>query len=217
MRPIRFYRAKVKLARIWPYLPAGIVLLVAGSFSFFYAELNITPKSVSVSSYHRSDGAYVSSYNRRPPGSIAHDQPYEALQVLGFLMAAGGGVLTYTSVRRLFFIPPHKLLPPLSDDNLPQAPQEVRFPKSRAVARKRWSCERCRSGSGRGTEYWYFESRGRYTVRHKFCGPCRTKLSHEASLQAAKWREYSAALQTYHSRKERRLREQFRAYYGCDQ
>lgn len=40
------------------------------------ARKHLTPYSVSVRGYYRSNGTYVRPHSRRPPGSVAHDAPY---------------------------------------------------------------------------------------------------------------------------------------------
>jgi hypothetical protein len=56
----------------------GGVLFFGSNFADYReAERHLTPKSVSVSGYYRSDGSYVRPYHRRPPGGVAHDAPYE--------------------------------------------------------------------------------------------------------------------------------------------
>jgi hypothetical protein len=201
---------------VWLSFPAGVLLLVLGPWIMFHASSNITPRSVSVRGYHRADGTYVRPYHRRPPGSVAHDRPYEQLRILGFFLTAGGAVFAYASSRRLFFESPENLLPPLPLDAPPRRPVVVRVPISRATARRRWSCEQCRSEIDRGTQYWFFESSGRYSMRHRFCGSCRALLASEAGLHDARMRHYEDAVRTYYSDRRRRLEEQFRLYYGCD-
>jgi hypothetical protein len=45
----------------------------------------LTPFSVSVSGYYRSDGTYVRQHSRRPPGGAQHDKPYEILGFISFV------------------------------------------------------------------------------------------------------------------------------------
>src|SRR5947207_15081085 len=49
---------------------------------YLEAGRHLTPASVSVSGYYRRDGTYVRPYHRRPPGSVAHDAPYESKRSL---------------------------------------------------------------------------------------------------------------------------------------
>jgi hypothetical protein len=55
---------------------------------------HLTPYSVSVRGYYRSDGTYVGPHSRRPPGSVEHDAPYERkrmyMGILFFVCLVGG-------------------------------------------------------------------------------------------------------------------------------
>jgi hypothetical protein len=55
----------------------GLAIFLASLLEYREAGRHLTPASVSVSGYYRRDGTYVGSYNRRPPGGVAHDAPYE--------------------------------------------------------------------------------------------------------------------------------------------
>ncbi|CAN5324750.1 hypothetical protein BH11PLA2_BH11PLA2_01030 [soil metagenome] len=61
------------------------LMLGIGLFWFCYetdreASRHLTPAGVSVRGYYRRDGTYINSYNRRPPGGVVHDAPYERIQ-----------------------------------------------------------------------------------------------------------------------------------------
>jgi hypothetical protein len=62
---------------IWLIIPLDFVLIPLLEQNISKAENELTPYSVDVSSYERSDGTFVESYTRRPPGSVEHDKPYE--------------------------------------------------------------------------------------------------------------------------------------------
>lgn len=89
---------------IWLILPLCILGNIKSCSSYNEAGKHLTPYSVSVSGYYRSDGVYVSSYNRRPPGSVKHDEPYESkrtyMSVLFIvcLIGGGGSILAYASM-----------------------------------------------------------------------------------------------------------------------
>ena len=55
----------------------GVALWIGGCGGFVLARNEMTPASVSVSGYTRRDGTHVSGYNRRPPGSVSKDRPYQ--------------------------------------------------------------------------------------------------------------------------------------------
>jgi hypothetical protein len=58
----------------------GLLVFWFSLASYREAGAHLAPKSVSVRGYHRRDGTYVRPYNRRPPGGVAHDAPYEKTQ-----------------------------------------------------------------------------------------------------------------------------------------
>lgn len=51
----------------------GVIFIPRFSQKIVYLENQLTPYSVSVNGYHRKDGTYANSYNRRPPGSLDRD------------------------------------------------------------------------------------------------------------------------------------------------
>jgi hypothetical protein len=64
------------------------------------AKANLTPYSVHVEGYYRSDGTFVHPHNRRPPGSVDHDLPFERTEkrmYWGIL-----GLVTTTTLSLLF-------------------------------------------------------------------------------------------------------------------
>lgn len=65
--------------------------LIVGLLLLLHGCGMITPKSVPVSSYYRSDGTYVGSYERRPPNSSGHDYPYETEWKFGLFLSLIGG------------------------------------------------------------------------------------------------------------------------------
>jgi hypothetical protein len=70
---------------IWITLPLFIICAPKVESEIVYNQSFLTSYSVSVSGYTRADGTYVSGYNRRPPGSVSHDLPYQnAIRTLRF-------------------------------------------------------------------------------------------------------------------------------------
>lgn len=57
-------------------LPICIFGGVESCSNYNEAKEHLTPYSVSVSGYYRSDGTYIKPYKRRPKGGVAHDKPY---------------------------------------------------------------------------------------------------------------------------------------------
>ncbi len=76
-------------------IPLFIFGNVQSCNSYRYAGTNLTPYSVTVRDYTRSDGTYVRSHSRRPPGGVAHDAPYERkrffMSILFLFCLAGSG------------------------------------------------------------------------------------------------------------------------------
>jgi hypothetical protein len=102
------------------FLP--ILIIISCAFLFAYAQSNITPKSVHVSGYTRKDGTRVKAYNRRPPGSVAHDAPYETLRTFSGIGIFVGAIMAgaaigeirenYTDKKNSKYynnLPPHKI------------------------------------------------------------------------------------------------------------
>ena len=75
-------------------LVVGYCLLWVGYDSYSEAGSQLTPASVHVSGYSRSDGTYVHEYYRRPPGGVAHDAPYQSEQSKYEVLMAVGGIIT---------------------------------------------------------------------------------------------------------------------------
>lgn len=63
---------------IWLTVPAAIIFIPDMYEERVRAGEFLTPYSVNVRGYYRKDGSYVRPHSRRPPGSVAHDAPYEA-------------------------------------------------------------------------------------------------------------------------------------------
>ena len=61
----------------WFITPIYFIALPKLENSYSDLSNKLTPNSVSVSGYYRRDGSYVSSYSRRPPGTVNKDKPIE--------------------------------------------------------------------------------------------------------------------------------------------
>jgi len=155
----------------------GIAFLVGGILLWVFGYAGVTPSSVNVSGYHRSDGTYVDSYSRRPPGSVAHDNPFETAEWLGvFSFCAGVYILV---VKRS---PGNSS--PVPFVSIPRAATELAsevelapVPRRQGIATINWKCEDCCRPFEAGTSYWYntVRIRGAIDVRH-YCTVCRDKL-----------------------------------------
>jgi len=83
---------KAKLSGMFTVFPASMAIALVALVVFLFAQANLTEYSVFVNGYTRSDGRSVSSYSRRPPGSVAYDQPYALLDMVGIVGMAIGGL-----------------------------------------------------------------------------------------------------------------------------
>ena len=217
MKPLHYYLVKLKLARVLPWVPAGLLLFTVGIKGCTYAGDNITPASVHVRGYQRSDGSYVHSYNRRPPGSRRHDAPYETLRFLSGLAVLAGATGVVLPLWSFLYSSPGTLLPPLPvTSSPPTRPTSARIPRQKAVARKQWLCEGCSNLIQKGDTYWYYESVGRYTERRRFCSSCRSSCISEAATLQLLMTEYERARAQWEAEERARWNRHFRSIYGCD-
>ena len=206
MRPLCYYRGKAKLAGLLS-VPLALFVLVGGYVGCEYAESNITPATVSVRDYFRSDGTHISGYNRRPPGSVAHDRPYEQLRLISFIAVLGAAFWAGRSIYRFVAVPPLSLLPPLDFASLPPPAVEIAVPVLTATARKEWECEDCGTRIATGTAYFYYEGGGAHRDRHRYCGPCAAERNRRKKELPGLKREYSEA-------QARARRDQCLSVYG---
>ena len=203
-----FYYKLVRLG-LWQ-LPLSFVLILISLALLVLLRLDITPYSVFVSGYTRSDGTRVSSYYRRPPGSVPHDRPFEVLQ---WASLAGGisSVVWFVVIIRRLKKADHRRLFSLSvkySCSYPQPPPKVSMPRRGAVARKSWYCSRCHSIIESGSKYYYMSKNATY--RDHFCDNCRRQFlkEHGAFLLANR-----AYRKEYNSAKEARTNELRAAYF----
>src|SRR6267154_6883599 len=68
----------------------GIAFIVGGFLLWVLGYAGVTPSSVNVAGSYRSDGTYVTSYSRRPPGSVSHDNPFETAEWFWFFSFCAG-------------------------------------------------------------------------------------------------------------------------------
>jgi hypothetical protein len=62
---------------IWLSFPILIFYLPKIKSEITYYKSFLTPYSVTVNGYSRTDGTIIKSYKRRPPGSVSHDKPFK--------------------------------------------------------------------------------------------------------------------------------------------
>jgi hypothetical protein len=87
---------------VWLILPLCLFGSVKSCSEYREAGQQLTPYSVDVQGYSRSDGTYVRPHSRRPPGGVAHDAPYKRkrfyMSILFVVSCLGGvgSILVYT-------------------------------------------------------------------------------------------------------------------------
>jgi len=216
MRHLHYYVVKLKLARaVW--VPIGLLVLAIGMKGCSYAGDNITPRSVGVRGYHRSDGTYVRPHSRRPPGSRKHDEPFETLRVFSALAVIGGALGTVVPLWRFFWLPPGDLLPSLPfGSSPPERPTSERIPRRTAVGRKRWPCTGCSRQIEKGETYWYYETAGWHTERCRYCSNCHARLARDVVSLPSRTADYERAMAEWEAGEKTRWCEHFRSVYGCD-
>lgn len=183
MRRLKYWLARAKYSRTLLWLPVALLLVPFGHYKRDEALMHITPKSVAVSGYYRRDGTYVNSYNRRPPGSVTHDAPYEtAAGIWGVICFVGYVAGGYWAMRFLFY-PVTDLLPSKYKE-VAISPQ-IRVPTLSAYGRKEWQCFRCNSTIQCGGLYWYYtDGQGYGSSRQRFCSRCRDALVEQEEQNA---------------------------------
>ena len=87
---------------VWLILPLCLFGSVKSCSEYREAGQQLTPYSVDVQGYSRSDRTYVRPHSRRPPGGVAHDAPYKRkrfyMSILFVVSCLGGvgSILVYT-------------------------------------------------------------------------------------------------------------------------
>jgi hypothetical protein len=199
MRPFCYYRGKAKLAGLFR-VPLALFVLIGGYAGAKFAGSKITPATIAVREYVRSDGTHVSGYSRRPSGSVPHDQPFEYIQFSALIAVLGATFWTGRSIYRFVGAPPLSLLPPLDPALLPPRPTDIVIPVKTATARKLWSCEDCDTELRPGATYSYYECGRPYTRRHRYCGSCAAGRGSRRKEMSGLRREYSDAVAKAHRR-----------------
>jgi hypothetical protein len=154
--------------------PMLIILSIA---IFLFSQTNLIPSSVHVSGYTRSNGTYVNSYNRRPPGSVEHDKPYQILNYISFGSFVLGIIWLVLLIREI-----HRsnhidlfLKTIIWRSNYPTRPSFVPLPEFYKKARKDWYCSRCSSLIKIGMLYYHCEYSSKY-IGNRYCNKCYEEL-----------------------------------------
>lgn len=208
---------RARLAGLYSRLPIGVGLLLIGWFVLGVCSSNITPSSVSVRGYYRRDGTYVSPYHRRPPGSVAHDEPYQFGALCGLGLAIAGLISTGSFIHALWKKSDFDLLPPIGYvSTLPPPPVKPRVPDAFAKSRKLWRCRRCPRLISVGDRYWYFSNPAPYAGRERICPSCVSAVATEAKRYPQEAIAYSHLVAEEQRRVARIHAEQYRVVYGYD-
>ena len=215
---IRHSIARAWLAGMLTWFPGGLVVGVVGVCMFSHAQSNLTPYSVSVRGYYRSDGTYVRPHRRRPPGSVAHDAPYGIMRLFSVPIFVAGLAATGIPIYRSKRLTDWELLPIVRyKSSLPNRPVDVRVPRDTAKARADWYCAWCSKHiRPRDTYYYYLAQGGRYSERVRFCQTCQVKLIHEHHEQTSRMAAYQQAVKKEKAMKRNLLIPQYKRYYGFE-
>lgn len=218
MKPAKYYIAKARLSGLFSRaLLGGFVLLTVAVAAIPFAQDSLTPYSVFVSGYTRSDGTQVPSYYRRPPGSVPHDEPYEVLRFFALLAFGFGTYLLGKPIWVFCCAAPEALLPePGNAPPLPTRPEPVDNPTKQARARRDWRCMACDSPIAKGEVYRYAKVVTAGAIRRRYCDACAARLTGEHRSRRQRVREYEIALARRQEIIAQLVRKQFLAVYGCE-
>jgi hypothetical protein len=218
MRPPKYYLVKARLSGLHSRFIAGLVMAILGVGVMIVARGNITPASVFVRAYTRSDGTSVSAYSRRPRGAAQRHRPYETAYTLGLGLLVGGLYLGFRPLRLFLKARPEVLLPPLLDvPTLPEPPLRPVNPTVSARARRPWKCHRCGEQMSSEMSYFFPKPRRKQRSRTRYCQQCAQKLVTEAKQFPDRLREYEAEHLRVSAIIAALRHQQFRAVYGCDE
>ncbi len=97
MLNIRLLKLRLIKSRTLILFPLSIFILFISVSIYIKAGQHLTPYSVKVRGYHRSDGTYVRPHTRRPTGGAIHDAPYESKRSSSVIfILIGSGMLCYS-------------------------------------------------------------------------------------------------------------------------
>ena len=209
----RYLLGRSWLAGMFTWFPAGLLGSIIGIFLFVHAQSNLTPYSVGVRGYYRSNGTYVSSYTRRPPGSVKHDDPYEGLRLFAGFIVIAGTAASGISLYRIVKVPDIDLLPRIDyKSHLPEKPCDILIPHKLAKARSTWLCMRCCESINPGDIYFYYGD----SWRTRFCPNCRLRLMDEKRSQEMKMLAYMEAVKKEETERQALRTAQYRHFYGSE-
>lgn len=158
MKHLAYWVGRMRLAGMTRLL-IGCGLVALGASLVRDGLDHMTPRSVYVHGYTRSDDIHVHSYVRRPPGGAGHDRPYEReistgrpSEFIGMCLVGWFFVRAFLlSVRNLLNIPEVARPSVLSVDSTPTGVWFVRWPVA---------CKTCGTKIISGEPGWFFGQAG---------------------------------------------------------
>lgn len=195
-------------------LPVLFILIAL----WFWAGEQLTPRSVHVSGYTRSDGTEVSSYNRRPPGGAQHDASYEMLQYVTIVLFVGIIVYLIKSISAFNKLNFRQELEKEINFSivLPATPHErrIKLPAYSKTPRIEWVCSECFWIIKPNSKYYSFvENPKRYSDK-VMCESCYQLKTKEYKLYEIEKEEYEEAMQSYKYKKDEMFKNYYREKFG---
>lgn len=208
---LRYWFGKIRLAGGFTVLPIALIFQIGGCVASLSAKSELTPFSVSVSGYHRSDGTYINAYNRRPSGGARHDAPHETAALIWSLISTGGAIAVGFVLFRLFLRSDWELLPSIKyQSQLPNRPKSIIVPHLTVRSRSVWMCLRCRRVIHPGDIYCYSDASRDW----KYCPNCRILFVKEKAIEDEKWVAYESAIKAEKEEKKNLRLAQYHRFYG---
>lgn len=202
---------RAKLAGFFKAFPIYLLIISSGICLIVICQQNVTPASVSVSGYTRSNGVKVSSYSRRTLGAVSHDAPYTFVGFLGFLVFCAGSTGCIYVIYRYKKVNDFDLLPSIEVE-LPAIPrQQITVPNKNVRARDAWKCLRCGDKINSGDYYWLYEIK--YKGRYRYCADCKYILEREYQEIELEIVEYNVKIKELNRIVKTRYYESYKQYY----
>ena len=157
MTRLAYWYGRVRLVGLH-WLLIGAILVLVGNHWRVEGAANETPRSVFVHGYTTMEGTHVHSYFRRPPGSVAHDRPYEREAWYGDVAEFSGFAMLLWFAYGVGWASDKSLL------KLPRSPKPMEPVQAAptAVWFVRWParCAACGAQLDRGETAWFFGPSG---------------------------------------------------------
>lgn len=172
-------RSAYKLTRIGleKFLISAL-LTILGFSLLIYSSLEMTPRSISVSGYTRSDGSYVRGYSRRPSGGAQHDAPFEVMSMFFGALTLFSGFYFGIKVKEylMFDVESDFRRNFKFSYDYPEMKIYLKdIPNIKIVPKKNWNCNSCNKAILAGTEYFYYNNESQSNHSH-ICNNCRSNF-----------------------------------------